>query len=73
MFSAIITNNNYCWLKINKLFVNIVFVIGRPKWWKYEANLELLKSPSRVVKGKDPPLEVKQLDMYAHLKFEKYF
>ena len=42
---------------------------------KYEANLEFLKSPSRVVKGKDslPPLEVKQLDMYAHLNFQKYF
>ena len=36
---------------------------------KYEANLEFLKSASRVVKGKDPPLEVKQLDMYALLKF----
>ena len=50
--SAIITNNNYCRLKINKVLINLFIVINRPIWWKYEANWEFTKSrPSRGVKG----------------------
>ena len=32
--SAIITNNNYCWLKINKGFINLFIVINPDSKWK---------------------------------------
>ena len=56
--AIIITNNNYCWLKIKKGFVNLFIVINRPIWWKYEANWEFTNSPpiERSERGVPPPL-----------------
>ena len=65
--SAIMTNNNNCWLKIYKGFINIFIVINSPKikWWKYLANLEFTTPPPLFRRSDSNPLEVQQLYMYT--------
>ena len=61
--SAIITNNNYCWLKINNGFINL-FYCHKSTDDENMKQIEIFSS--RGVKGgAPPPFDVKQFDMYT--------